>query len=121
MLNNEKDVKKVMDGFDFITACENIVDVWDYVTPQLIEKCFHTAGFICSVPTAPEPEPESERNVWDNIWQILNVQVPFSEYATADYQVEMTERLQKLKLSREYKVTNILKRKKNKKMEKILT
>ena len=59
--------------------------------PQLIEKCFYRAGFICSVPTAPEPEPE--RNVCDNIQQILNVQVPFSEYATADDQVEMTERL----------------------------
>ena len=73
--------------------CENIVAAWDYVTPQLIDKCFHRAGFICSVPTAPEPEPEPERNVWDNIQQILNVQVPFSEYATADDQVETTERL----------------------------
>ena len=81
----------MMAGFDFITACENIVADWDYVTPQLIEKCYHRAGFICSVPTVPEPEPE--RNVWDNIQQILNVQVPFSEYATADNQVEMTERL----------------------------
>ena len=61
MLDNKKDVKKVMAGFDFITACENIVVAWDYVTPQLIEKCFHRAGFICSVPTAPEPEPK--RNV----------------------------------------------------------
>ena len=82
MLDNEKDVKKVMADFDFITDCGNIVPACDSVTPQLTEKCFNRAGFICSVPTAPEPEPE--RNVWDNIQQILNVQNPFSEYATAD-------------------------------------
>ena len=93
MLDNEKNVKKVMADFDFITACENIVAAWDYVTPQFIEKSFHRAVFICSVPTAPEPESEPERNVWDNIQQILNIQVPFIEYATADDQVEMTERL----------------------------
>ena len=74
-----------------LTACENIVATLDCVTPQLIEKCFHRAGFICSVQTVPEPEPE--RNIWDNIQQILNVQVPFSKYATADDQVEMTDRL----------------------------
>ena len=89
MLNNEYNVKKVMAGFDFITACENIVAARDY--PQLIQKCFNRAGFICSVPTAPEPE--LERNVWDIIQQILNIQVPFSEYATADDQVKTTERL----------------------------
>ena len=91
MLGSEKDVEKVMAGFDLITACENIVAAWDYVAPQLFEKCFHRAGFIFSVPTAPEPE--SERNVWNNIQQILNVQVSFSEYATADDQVEKTKRL----------------------------
>ena len=32
-------------------------------------------------------------SVRDNIQQILNVQVPFSEYATADDQVETAERL----------------------------
>ena len=78
-----------MAGFDFVTACENIVAAWDYVIAQLIEKCFHMAGFIYSVPTASEPE----KNVRDNIQQILNVQVPFNEYATADDQVEMIERL----------------------------
>ena len=72
MLDNKKDVKNMMAGLDFITAYENIVAAWDYVTPQLIEKCFHRAGFICSVPTAPGPEPEPERNVWDNLQHILD-------------------------------------------------
>ena len=60
---------------------------------HLIEKCFHKAGFICSVLTAPEVEPEPPRNIWDNMQQILNVQVPFADYVTADDAVEMTERL----------------------------
>ena len=82
-----------MKGFNFVTACENIGAVWGYITPQLIEKCLNHASFINSVPTASEPEPESKRNIWDNMQQILNVQVPFREYATADDWVEITERL----------------------------
>ena len=27
-----------MAGFDFVTACENIVAAWDYVTPQLLRN-----------------------------------------------------------------------------------
>ena len=75
------------------------VAAWDHVTPQLIEKCFHRAGFILSVLTAPEPESEPERNVWDSIQQILKVQVFFSEYGTADEQVEMTERLSEAEIA----------------------
>ena len=55
--DSEEDIKKVMLGFDFITACENIAVVWDYVSVHLIEKYFHKAGFICSVPTVSETEP----------------------------------------------------------------
>ena len=80
-----------MKGFEFVTACENTVAAWEYITPLLIEKCFHYAGFIISVPTAPEPKPEPERNTWDNMQQILKVQVSFSEYVTVDDQVETNE------------------------------
>ena len=80
-------------GFDFVTACENIVAAWDYVSIHLIEKCFRKAGFICSVLTALEAEPEPPRNIWDNMQQVLEVQVPFADYATADDAVQMTERL----------------------------
>ena len=62
-----------MKGFDFVTACENIVAAWWYITPQLIKKCFHCAGFFINVPTAPEPKPEPERNILDNMQQTLNV------------------------------------------------
>ena len=67
-----------------MTACENTVAAWGYITSQLIEKCLHHAGFIISVSTAPEPEPGPEINIWDHMQQILNVEVPFSEYATTD-------------------------------------
>ena len=60
---------------------------------HLIEKCFCKAEFICSVLTAPEAEPEAPRTIWDNMQQVLNVQVPFADYNTADDDVEMTERL----------------------------
>ena len=82
-----------MVGFDFVTACENIVAAWDYVSAYLIQKCFHKAGPICSVLTAPEAEPEPPRNIWDNMQQTLNVQVPFADYATAEDAVETTERM----------------------------
>ena len=78
--------------FEILTACENIVAAWEYITAQLIAKCFHHAGFIISVPTAPELKPEP-RNIWDNMQQILNVQVPFNKYTTADDIMETTERL----------------------------
>ena len=66
-MDSEKDIQKVMLGFDFVTAYKNIVAAWDYVSVHLIEKCFQKAGFISSVPTAPETEPESSRNIWDNM------------------------------------------------------
>ena len=80
-------------GLNFITAYKNIVAAMDYVSIHLIEKCFHKAGFTCSVLIAPEAEPELPRNIWDNMQQVLNLQIPFADYATADDAVEMTERL----------------------------
>ena len=92
-MDSEKDIKKVILGFDFVTACKNIVAAWDYVSVHLIEKCFQKAGFICSVPTAPEAEPEPPRNIWDNMQEVLKVQVPFADYANADDAVKMGKRL----------------------------
>ena len=71
---------------------KKIVAVWDYVSIWQTEKCFHKAGFICSVLTAPEAEPEPQINIWDNMQQILNVQVPYADYATADDTLDKTER-----------------------------
>ena len=65
----------------------------DYTSIYLIEKCFHKAGFICSVLTAPDAEPEPSRNIWDNMQQVLNVQVPIADYNTANDAIEITVRL----------------------------
>ena len=80
-------------GFNFVTACKNIVAALDYVSVHLIEKCFQKAGLICSVLTAHEAEGEPPRNIWDNMQQVMKVQVPFADYTTADNAVEMTEML----------------------------
>ena len=69
VIDTEKDLLKVMKGFDFMTASENIVSAWEYITPQLIEKCFHHAGFIISVPTAPKPELEPADTKFTNAFQ----------------------------------------------------
>ena len=53
-----------MAGFGVFTAFENIVAAWDCVTAQFIENFFHIAGFICSIPTVPEPEEEPEKMSW---------------------------------------------------------
>ena len=44
LMDSEKDIKKVMLGFDFITAYTNIVAAWDYVSVHLIEKFFQKLG-----------------------------------------------------------------------------
>ena len=98
LMDSEEDITKVKLGFDFITACENIVAAWDYVSIHLIEKCFHKAGFICSILTLPETEPEPPRNIWHNMQQILNAHVPFADYTTAGDAVEMTERLSEVEI-----------------------
>ena len=50
-------------GFDFVTACKNIVAGWHYVSVHQIEKSFQKVEFTCSDPTAPEAEPEPPRNI----------------------------------------------------------
>ena len=79
-------------GFDFLQLTKILLQLGT-VSVHLIEKCFQKAGFICSVPTAPETEPEPPRNIWDNMQQVLKVQVPIADDTTADDAVEMTERL----------------------------
>ena len=57
-------------------------------------NCFHKAGFLISVPAAPEPE----WNIWDNLQRVFDVQVPFETHATADDNVETSERLSKAEI-----------------------
>ena len=61
-MDSEKDIKHVMLGFDIVTACKNNVAAWDCLSIHQIEKCFQKTGFICSVLTALETEPEPSRS-----------------------------------------------------------
>ena len=83
----EDDVKEIMGGLDITVACANIVAAQNYVSDKLIIKCFHKAGYLISVPTAPEPE----KNIWDNLERVLNVQVPYETYVTADDHMETSK------------------------------
>ena len=44
-----------MKCFDFVVACKVLVEAWDALTPENIQKCFSKAGFMPYV----EREPES--------------------------------------------------------------
>ena len=47
-----------MQSFDFVVAVNTLVDAWEGVKPELIQTCFHTAGFMTYMPPPPEPLPE---------------------------------------------------------------
>ena len=46
-----------MQSFDFVVAVNTFVAASERVKPELIQTCFHTAGFITYVPPPPEPLP----------------------------------------------------------------
>ena len=70
-VDTEDDVKEIMAGLDFIVTCKNIVATWNYVSDRLIEKCFHKADFLISIPAAAA---EPEWKTWDNLQRVLNIQ-----------------------------------------------
>ena len=76
-----------------VTACENIVAIWDYVSIHLIEKCFQKLGSSAVSQQHLKQSQSHPRNIWDNIPQVLKVQVPFADYIIADDAVEMIQRL----------------------------
>ena len=59
-----------MQSFDFVVAVNTLVDAWEGVKPELIQTCFHTAGFMTYVPPPPEPLPEPPRNLWERMQNI---------------------------------------------------
>ena len=89
--------QSIMSSLDFVVAYENIVAAWN-VLEALIVKCFHKAGFIVSVPNCPEPEPAPDRNLWDNIQGVLQINVPFEQYATADDNIDTNEGLNEVEI-----------------------
>ena len=90
-MENYEEVKQIMQSFDFVVAVNTLVDAWEGVKPELIQTCFHTAGFMTYVPPPPEPLPEPPRNLWERMQNIFNVNCTFEEYATADDHAESSQ------------------------------
>ena len=80
-----------MQSFDFVVAVNILVDAWEGVKPELIQTCFHTAGFMTYIPLPPEPLPEPPRNLWERMQNIFDVNCTFEEYATADDHAESSQ------------------------------
>ena len=90
-VENYEEVKQIMQSFDFVVAVNTLVDAWEGVKPELIQTCFHTAGFMTYVPPPPEPLPEPPRNLWERMQNIFDVNCTFEEYATADDHAESSQ------------------------------
>ena len=90
-MENYEEVKQIMQSFDFVVAVNTLVDAWEGVKPELIQTCFHTAGFMTYVPPPLEPLPEPPRNLWERMQNIFNVNCTFEEYATADDHAESSQ------------------------------
>ena len=82
-----------MKSFNFVVACQVLVEAWDALTPENIQKCFSKAGFMLYVECEPESYAEPLQNIWDNLQHVLAVNVPFADYATHDDRVESSERI----------------------------
>ena len=90
-VENYEEIKQIMQSFDFVVAVNTLVDAWEGVKPELIQTCFHTAGFMTYVPPPPEPLPEPPRNLWERMQNIFDVNCTFEEYATADDNAESSQ------------------------------
>ena len=87
-VENYEEVKQIMQSFDFVVAVNTLVDAWEGVKPELIQTCFHTAGFMTYMPPPLEPLPEPPRNLWERKQIIFDVNCTFEEYATVDDHAE---------------------------------
>ena len=72
-VENYEEVKQIMQSFDSVVAVNTLVDAWEGVKPELIQTCFHTAGFMTYMPPPPEPLPEPPRNLWERMQNIFDV------------------------------------------------
>ena len=90
-MENYEEVKQIMQSFDFVVAVNTLVAAWEGVKPELIQTCFHTAGFMTCVSPPPEPLPEPPRNLWERMQNIFDVNCTFEEYVTADDHAESSQ------------------------------
>lgn len=99
-IENNEDARTIMrTKLNLKVACDMVVNAWQKVKPDMIQKCFDKAGFTCNADRVPEDSDDSnedmqpERNVWESIQQALGVNISFEDYATADDEIETTEHL----------------------------
>ena len=94
-VESKQEAKTIMKSSNFVVTCQVLVETWDALTPENIQKCFSKAGFMPYVECEPESyaEPPPPQNIWDNLQHVLGVNVPFAEYATHDDRVESSERM----------------------------
>ena len=93
-IENKLQAKQIMRDIDFIVACQTLVKSWNLVTDDLITKYFthcypclkqdNADGEDVDNDNVNEVVPAPDRNLWDNIQQVLQVCVPFEDYATTD-------------------------------------
>ena len=60
-VESKQEAKTIMKSFDFVVACQVLVEAWDAVTPENIQKCFAKAGFMPCVEREPESYAEPPR------------------------------------------------------------
>ena len=92
-VESKQEAKTIMKSFDFVVACQVLVEAWDALTPENIQKCFSKAGFMPYVEHEPEAYAEPPQKIWDNLQRVLGVNVPFADYTTHDDRVESSERM----------------------------
>ena len=92
-VESKQEAKTIMKSFNFVVACQVLVEAWDALTAENIQKCFSKVGFMPYVECEPESYAEPSQNIWDNLQCVLGVNVPFAEYATHDNRVESSERM----------------------------
>ena len=60
-VESKQEAKSIMKSFYFVVACQVLVEAWDAVTPENIQKCFSKAGFMPHVEHEPESSAEAPR------------------------------------------------------------
>ena len=100
-IENKLQAKQIMRDIDFVVACQTLVKSWNLVTDDLITKCFTRCypclkegdgdGAVENEDNIDNIVPAPHRNLWDNIQQVLQVRMPFEDYATADDAYDSSE------------------------------
>ena len=63
-VESKQEAITIMKSFNFVVACQVLVEAWDALTPDNIQKCFSKIGFMpyveCEPESYAEPPPPPE-------------------------------------------------------------